>query len=218
MGAVSCALMGYFMGTINPAYIFGKLKGLDIRERGSGNAGASNAFLTIGKIVGVVCALLDIFKACFIYRACSYLFPTLPFAGILAGVACILGHIFPVWMMFRGGKGLACFAGVVLAYNWKLFLIMLVFEVVLALVVNYICVMAMSASVIFTAMYAFTTIDLIGTIALLAVTVVIECKHIDNVKRIMEGTEFHISYLWNKEKEIERVIKVLGEDRLDELA
>lgn len=217
MGAFCSIILGYLIGTINPAYIFGKIKGMDIRQRGSGNAGATNAMLTLGKIVGVVCALLDIIKAYCAYFVAQSLFPDLPPAGILAGVACILGHIFPVWMMFRGGKGLACLAGMVLAYNWKLFLVLLVFEIILAFVVNYICVMAMSASAIFTAIYAFLSANIVGIAALLLVTVVIELKHMDNVKRIMAGTEFHLSYLWDKEREIERVTSVMGKDRVHEL-
>ena len=165
MNAAACAAMGYFIGTINPAFLLSKIKGFDIRERGSGNAGATNVMLTIGKIAGVLCAMLDILKAFFAYRLGKRLFPLLQFAGILAGACCILGHIFPVWMGFQGGKGLACIGGVILAHNWKLFLALLAFEIVFTLIVNYICAMAMSVSVIFTCMYALTTHDLVGTLA-----------------------------------------------------
>lgn len=174
--------------------------------------------LTMGKLVGVLCALLDIIKAFLAYRIGKALFPAIQFAGVLAGAACILGHIFPVWMGFQGGKGLACIGGVILAHNWKLFCVMLAFEIVLVLVVNYICVMAMSASVLFTTVYAWTTQEIVGTIALLLVTIVVQIKHIENLKRIAKGTEFHFSYLWDKERETERVAKILGTDRLDELA
>lgn len=218
MGAAACAALGYFIGTFSPAFLLSKLKGFDIRERGSGNAGATNVLLTVGKIAGVLCALLDILKAFLAYRLGRKLFPLLHFAGILAGACCILGHIFPVWMGFQGGKGLACIGGVILAYNWKVFLVMLVFEVILTLAFNYICAMAMSASTVFTLVYASMTHDWIGTAALTLVTVVVHIKHIENMKRIMQGTEFHVSFLWDKEAEIQRVTKIMGEDRLDELA
>lgn len=217
MYAIPAALLGYFVGTFNPAYFFGKLKGFDVRTRGSGNAGATNAMLTMGKVMGVLCALLDILKAFAAYKLAKLLLPQMQFAGILAGAACILGHIFPVWMGFKGGKGLACLGGMILAYNWKLFCVLLAVEVVLTLIVNYICFMPMSASVAFTLIYALTAADLVGTIALLVVTVVIQCKHIENVKRIREGTEFHVSYLWNKEAEIQRLVDKMGDDRLDEI-
>ena len=138
MNVTACIALGYFIGTVNPAYFFSRKKGFDIRKRGSGNAGATNALLTMGKVVGVLCALLDMIKAYFACRLAKHLFPGLQFAGVLAGAACILGHIFPVWMGFRGGKGLACLGGVILGYNWKLFCLMLVFEIILALTVNYI--------------------------------------------------------------------------------
>ena len=217
MGAAACIALGYFTGTINPAFIFSKLKGFDVRTRGSGNAGATNAFLTLGKVFGVLCALLDILKAFFAFKIAKMLFPTLDFAGILSGTACIIGHIFPVWLNFRGGKGLACIGGVIFAFNWKVFCVMLVFEVALALVLDYICVITMTVSVIFPVVYVFLTRDLIGMLALLIVAVVVELKHMDNIHRIREGKELHISYLWNKEKEIERLTKVMGEERVDEL-
>ena len=217
MNAAACAALGYLIGTINPAFLFSKLKGFDIRERGSGNAGATNVMLTVGKVAGVLCAMLDILKAFCAYRLGKRLFPLLQFAGILAGACCILGHIFPVWMGFQGGKGLACIGGVVLAHSWKLFLVMLAFEIAFTLTVNYICAMAMSACTIFTIVYAVTTHDWIGTIALAVVTVVVHLKHVENIKRIMQGTEFHVSYLWDKEAEIARVTKILGDDRVHEL-
>lgn len=217
MSAVACAALGYLIGTINPAFLFSKTKGFDIRERGSGNAGATNVMLTVGKLAGVLCALLDILKAFLAYRLGRRFFPMLQFAGILAGACCILGHIFPVWMGFQGGKGLACIGGVILAHSWKLFVVMLIFEIALTLIINYICAMAMSTCTIFTAIYAVTTHDWIGTIALVIVTIVVHLKHVENMKRIMQGTEFHVSYLWDKESEIKRVTDILGDDRVHEL-
>lgn len=217
MSAAACAVLGYFIGTFNPAFLLSKLKGFDIRERGSGNAGATNVMLTVGKIAGVLCAIVDILKAFLAYRLGRRFFPLIQFAGILAGACCILGHIFPVWMGFQGGKGLACIGGVILAYSWKLFLVMFVFEVILTLSFNYICAMAMSTCTIFTLIYAFTTLDWIGTSVLALVTIVVHFKHIENMKRIMQGTEFRVSYLWNKEAEIERVAKIMGNERVHEL-
>lgn len=218
MYTAACAAFGYLIGTVNPAFLISKLKGFDIRQRGSGNAGATNALLTMGNLAGVLCALLDIFKAFFAYKTAKVLFPLLQCAGILAGAACILGHIFPVWLGFQGGKGLACLGGMILAHSWKVLLCLLALEAALLLVVDYICVVPMTGSVLFLIVYGLSTHDAPGTLALLAVTAVIEYKHFDNLKRIREGSEFHFSFLWNREKEIERVLQVVGEERLDELA
>lgn len=105
-----CVCIGYCVGIINPSYILSRMKGFDIREKGSGNAGASNATLVFGKGVGILCALFDIFKAYIANRVSISLYPQLKEAGIITGSACIIGHMFPVTMNFRGGKGLACLA------------------------------------------------------------------------------------------------------------
>ena len=205
MQTALCAFIGYIIGCINPAYIISKIKGFDIRERGSGNAGASNAMMTMGKKAGAAIAVLDILKAVFAVLIAVKLFPQVRLAKIIAGCCCILGHIFPVFMKFHGGKGLACLAGFILGYDSRLFLILLICEVIFALVFDYICVIPLSGSVVFTLIYAFTTGDPVGTVILSAVSIVILCKHIENLKRIHNGTEAHISFMWKKDQEIERI-------------
>ena len=200
-----CALMGYCIGGINPAFIIGKIKGFDIRQRGTGNAGASNATVTMGKKVGIFIALFDIFKAFMAVKLAAFLFPQLTAVKIIAGVSCILGHIFPVLMNFKGGKGLACLAGFIMGYDIRIFGILLLCEVVLALILDYICVIPITGSIIFTVIYAVTTSEPIGSILLAAVTVIMVLKHIQNLKRIREGTEVHISFLWKKDKNAERI-------------
>lgn len=202
---ILCAAMGYVLGMINPAYIFGRLNGFDIRRFGSGNAGATNATMIMGKATGVVCMLLDVLKGFAAYKLAAKLFPTLVFAGALAGMACILGHIFPAWMGFSGGKGLASLLGVMLAHNWKLFIALLIAEILLVLMMGYICVMALSLSVIFPAAYMIGTGDLIGMCVLAMLIPVVVYKHLPNIQRIMQGKELRISWLWNAKAEEARV-------------
>lgn len=205
MQAALCSLLGYFIGGINPAYIISKLKGFDIRDRGSGNAGASNAMMTMGKKAGAFIALFDICKAVFAVLIAVKLFPQLKLAKIISGAFCILGHIFPVFMKFHGGKGLACLGGFVLAYDLELFLLLLTCEVFLALAFDYVCVVPLSGSAIFTVIYAFTTGNLVGTLILALISIVILYKHVENLKRIQNGTEAHVSFLWKKDQEIDRI-------------
>ena len=205
MHLVFCGAMGYLLGSINPAYIFGKLRGFDIRNRGSGNAGATNVTLVIGKAAGLLCALLDIFKSYAAYKLARILFPLLTYAGILAGCCCVLGHIFPVWMNFAGGKGLACIGGLILAYDVKLFFILLLAEVLLTLITQYICVMPLSICVIFPAIYAYQTGSWIGTLILASLIPVVIYKHLPNIRRILTGQEARISWLWNAEREEARL-------------
>lgn len=205
MQALLCSILGYAIGNINPAYIISRLHGFDIRSRGSGNAGASNVMMTLGKKAGLFTALFDIFKAVAASLIAFHLFPALKCAKIISGSACILGHIFPVLMKFHGGKGLACLAGTVAAFDPRVFLGLLVAELIISLSLDYICVVPMTGSVIFTGIYALMTGDPAGTLMLSAVSVIIMLKHIENLRRIQNGTEAHISFLWHKDKEIERI-------------
>lgn len=207
-----CALLGYFVGTVNPAYLLGKIKGFDIRKKGSGNAGASNALILFGKVIGVVCAFLDIAKAYFAILLTTTLFPDFSFAFTVTGVACILGHIFPFYMHFKGGKGLACLGGMILYFDYRVFLIMLVLAVVLALVTDYICFVPISASAAFPFVYWGFTKHFAGALILAISAVVIFLRHLENLKRIRKGTEMHLSYIWKPEQEMSRMMEHLTED------
>lgn len=205
MSYVLCILLSYLIGTINPAYIFSKIRGFDIRQKGSGNAGASNVLIVLGKAWGVLCAVLDIAKAMLAIHLCHMLFPSLAYGFAVSGVFCVIGHIFPFYMKFKGGKGLACIGGMILRYDPLVFLAMLLLEVVLVLVTNYICFVPMTAVILFPVIYGVMERDLIGALILCILIPVVFYKHKENLKRIKNGTELRFSYLWNKEKEIERL-------------
>lgn len=207
-----CALIGYLIGTINPSYWIAKKKGFDIRTKGSGNAGASNALLLFGKLLGVICAVLDIAKAYLAIALAEALFADFRYAFAVTGVACIIGHIFPFYMKFKGGKGLACLGGVVLYFNWKVFLIMLVVAVVIALITDYICFVPLSASAVFPLVYGVMERSVWGALMLMIAAAVMIVKHIENLQRIRNGTEMHLSYLWKPEAEMERLKSKISED------
>lgn len=207
MQIVLCFLIGYLIGNINPAYILSKLNGFDIRERGSGNAGASNVTMIMGKKAGVFTALFDISKAFIASVIAVSLFSPLRYAKIISGVSCIIGHIFPFMMKFHGGKGLACLGGVILSFNPTIFFALLLVEIIIALMVDYICIVAPSGSIIFTMVYALFTGDPLGTILLSIVSMIILFKHIENFERIYNGKEAHISFLWRRNDEINRLRK-----------
>ena len=209
---ILCLLIAYLIGGINPSYIIARIKGFDIRTKGSGNAGASNAVITMGKAVGIFSALFDILKAYFAVVLASKLFPDLPFIADVAGAACILGHMFPALMGFRGGKGLACLGGVILAFDWKVFLILLAAELLLVLIVDYICVVPITASVIFPVLKGILTRSVGGSLVLSVASVAILFRHRENIRRIREGKEAHFSLLWNRKKELERLQGDSGKD------
>lgn len=204
MKYVFCILIGYLIGAINPSYIIAKLRGFDIREKGSKNAGASNALILFGKVLGVGCALFDIAKAAFAIWLCARLFSELAYSFAVTGVACILGHVFPFYMKFRGGKGLACLGGMILAFEWRVFLVMLAIEIVVAFVTDYICFVPMTASAIFPFVYLIMRRDVPGALIIALILPLMLYKHKENLKRIKQKTEMPFSFLWNKEKALEK--------------
>lgn len=200
-----CITLGYLIGGFSPSFMIGKVKGFDIRQEGSHNAGASNTLLMAGKAAGILVALLDIFKATFSWWLCRWLFPGVKLASILGGVSCILGHMFPPFLGFRGGKGLACMGGVILAYNFKTFLLMLSIAILIGLATNYLCIVTNSMAAIWPVYFGATTGNWLGAVVLLIPLLPIVLKHGENFRRIPEGKELRLSYLWNKEEELLRI-------------
>ena len=200
MKYVFCILIGYLIGAINPSYIIAKLRGFDIREKGSKNAGASNALILFGKVLGIGCALFDIAKATFAIWLCGKLLPELTYSFAVTGVACILGHVFPFYMDFKGGKGLACLGGMILAFDCRVFLIMLAAEIIVAIVTDYICFVPLTASAVFPIVYGIMRQDARGTLIISLILPLMIYKHKENLKRIKQKTEMPFSFLWNKDK------------------
>ncbi|MGM9647556.1 MAG: glycerol-3-phosphate acyltransferase [Eubacteriales bacterium] len=207
-----CSLIGYAVGVLNPAYFLGKIQGFDIRQKGSGNAGASNALIVMGKMIGALCALLDIVKTCVAIWLTRHLFPDFRYAFAVTSTACVLGHIFPFYMRFKGGKGLACLGGIVLMYDLRVFFVLLAMEIVVAFVTDYICFVPITASLIFPTVYGIMQRDLTGATVILIAGVAIFGKHLENLRRIRNGTEAHLSFIWNKEAELTRLQENIGID------
>lgn len=202
---IICALFGYLVGCFNLSYFLSKKRGYDIRDHGSGNAGASNALIVIGKKVGVIVAVVDILKAYFVVRAAQSFFPGLKYAGVIAATAVILGHIFPFYMGFKGGKGFATLGGSILALDFKLFVILLIFAIFIAFITDYICVVPVTCSVIFSTVYGISQKDMGMAVILYVSSLFIILRHVENLKRILAGKELRLSFLWNRSAEAERL-------------
>lgn len=132
-----CVLLGYLIGSLNPAALIGKLKQQNLRSRGTGNLGATNALLLFGKRMGAFVMLFDIFKSFLTVKFAVRLLPDVPWIAMRVGFSAILGHCFPFYMRFRGGKGTAAFGGLVLAYQPQLFLFLLLSGMAVMIVVNH---------------------------------------------------------------------------------
>ncbi len=224
-------LASYLVGSINPSYIIGRLKGIDIRKQGSGNAGASNATVVLGKWVGIFSGVFDILKATGVMLLFPLIFGDIPYLAECAGVACIVGHIFPIFMNFRGGKGLACFGGLVLAIDPRLFGLILAAEILLLLLVDYICIVPITAVIIIPIVYGVFGVSGLdwlwraaggwwGAAIIGIASVVMLLRHMQNVKRIIKGKEMRFSYVWmneeDRKKELIRIGKLEEHQELTE--
>lgn len=149
MRALLSLVMGYFIGCINPAAWIGKKKHVDLKETGTGNLGATNTALVLGKKAGYFVLTFDMLKSILSYRLAKWLFPHLAVAGVVACTGVILGHAFPVFMNFQGGKGLASFGGLVLAHDPLQFTVLLALGITVALILNYGVYLAVTATVLF---------------------------------------------------------------------
>jgi acyl phosphate:glycerol-3-phosphate acyltransferase len=122
MERLVCVMIGYMCGLFQTAYIYGKIKHVDIRQLGSGNAGTTNALRTLGFKAGLITFLGDCLKAvlaAFIVRQlfASSSLDMMPLLVMYAGFGTVLGHNFPFYLGFKGGKGIAATAGMILAFN-----------------------------------------------------------------------------------------------------
>lgn len=206
---IGSIIIGYGLGCINMSYILSSCKGFDIRKYGSGNAGASNIVIVIGKRAGLFVALFDIFKAAIAVLLASLIFRNaviedISYAGCIAGAATIIGHICPFYMNFRGGKGLAALGGTILALDYRHFLILLMIAVVIAVVTDYICFVPIVMAFVFPIWLGYMHSTWIPTAILFIASMFIWYRHIENIQRIKAGTELKFHFLWNRKSESER--------------
>ena len=193
-------LTAYLLGSIPSALWIGKLFfQTDIREHGSGNLGGTNTFRVLGKKAGIIVTLMDIFKG----TAATLLvllpvFHEVTIHALILGVTAVVGHMFPIFAGFRGGKAVATSAGVILGYQWPLFFILLaVFFISLKLTK----MVSLSSIIIAIAAFIYALINLILNgeyIFFIMITILatfIVYRHRENIKRIKAGTEPKVKWI-----------------------
>lgn len=182
-------LCAYILGSSSMSFYIGKLKGVNIKETGSKNLGASNTMILLGWKYGVIVGIHDIAKSALAVILAVYLFPTLPYIGVIAGVASVLGHIFPFYLKFKGGKGFASYLGMTFALNWKLALIICVVIVIATLITDYIVIGTTLTITIVPTYFGIVTKGWAVPLILAIATFVIIYKHRMNYVHIVKGTE-----------------------------
>ena len=189
MGYIIPLLLGYLLGSSNMAYYISRYQKKDIQANGTGNLGASNATILLGWKAGVTVALHDIGKAAIAVLLAKGLFPALEYAGAAAGVAAVLGHIFPFYLKFKGGKGLASFWGMTLALNWKLGLIAALVILLATIITDYIVIGTFSTIALVPSYTGLIAHNWIMALIIAVASLVIFCKHWENIGRLIRREE-----------------------------
>jgi acyl-phosphate glycerol 3-phosphate acyltransferase len=179
------AVISYLLGDINPAIVIGKIKGVDIRKEGSGNPGMTNAIRVMGLWAGIAVFVVDVLKA-FISVKAGYAIAA-DAGAMVAFAAVVLGHCFPVFYGFKGGKGVAAAFGAVLALNWQSALIVLAVAAVLFIICRRMSVASLGAAISypflvhhFAAQYTYFGI---------AAALFLLIMHRENIVRLLKGEE-----------------------------
>lgn len=189
MGYFLAAFLGYLLGCSNLAYYISRVFKRDIRKDGSGNLGASNATILFGWKAGASVAVHDIGKAVLAVILAKGMFPNLEYAGAAAGVAAVLGHIFPFYLKFKGGKGTASFLGLTLALNWRLALAVILILVLATIITDYIVIGTFSAIVTVPVYMGFFARNLILMAIVCVASFAIFWKHRENIGRMLRREE-----------------------------
>ncbi len=202
-------LIGYVFGLLQTGYLYGKLHHIDIRKQGSGNAGTTNALRTMGWKAGVVTLLGDAFKCVFAVLLVRLIYgesheEMLPLLSMYAGMGAVLGHNYPFYMKFKGGKGIATTAGLLLSTTnvWMVLICLAVFLGIVA-GTRYVSVGSLAVVILYlgeviylgqTGFYGTSQdnlYEMYGIAAFLMVSAFF--KHRANIKRLMSGTENKLS-------------------------
>lgn len=182
-------LIGYLLGCSNLTYYIARAKGLNVRDKGTGNLGASNATILIGWGAGVAVAIHDIGKSVLAVLLVRQFFPDAPYLGAIAGVCSVLGHIFPFYLGFKGGKGFASYFGMTLALNWKYALILACLIIIITLITDYLVLGTFTTISLSPIVLGILSHSLILPLILLVGSAVILYKHRENITRLHNGTE-----------------------------
>lgn len=201
------AILAYAIGSVNFSVLISrKMVGFDVREKGSGNAGTTNVLRAVGIKAAIITLICDILKgvvAVLLAFLIGNMSETADRALLvqIAGLLVVVGHTFPIFFEFRGGKGIATALGVLFVTNWKIALICLVFAIVLIAITRMVSVGSMSAAVLFPILTLFigdnfivAQVGLKYFIYSLLLAAFVIFNHRENIKRIMNGTENKISF------------------------
>lgn len=194
-------VVSYLLGSLPNGYLVGKIAGVDIRKSGSGNIGATNVLRVLGKKYGYAVFFLDALKGFAVVRICLALVSITPAArayadlfALLGAVVCVVGHVFPIWLKFKGGKGVATSAGVIIGLMPLAAVILFPIWFIVFEICRYVSVASMCAAISLPITVAlFLKFKVMDSVILLyfsiALAVVVVWRHRSNFSRLLNGTE-----------------------------
>lgn len=211
MGAyIVMAILAYLIGSVNFSVIISeKMAGFDVREKGSGNAGSTNVLRSVGKKAALITLVCDILKgvvAILVAMLIGWIMKDAEKELLvqIAGIAVVLGHTFPIFFKFKGGKGVATALGVLLFSNWQIGLICLVFGLVLIALTRMVSLGSCAAAVLFPVLtlfinqhYMVLTEGKNGNVYFVysvILAIIVLYNHRSNIQRILNGTENRLSF------------------------
>lgn len=192
---VLAVLVGsYLLGSINTAYFLGKKKKVDVFTEGSCNPGASNAMATMGWGAAVLVGAADIFKCAVSVVITRMIFQFSPDLWFLAALGAIMGHMFPFYLKFKGGKGLACLVGAYIALDWRAFIVAGLLIIIITLTTDYIVLSTFTLSLLYPVFAYFYAgwhagMELACVLVAAFTGFLIIFKHRINIKRLIKGEE-----------------------------
>ena len=197
-------IIAYLIGSINFSVIISKkMAGFDVREKGSGNAGSTNMLRSVGKKAAAITLVCDILKgviailiAFIVGKIAKDINPALLVQ--IAAVCVVVGHTFPIFFKFKGGKGVATSLGIILLLNWQIGLICLVFALILMILTRMVSIGSISAAILFPVLTIFITENYLVSGNYIVFGIILAAfvvyNHRANVKRILTGTENKLSF------------------------
>ncbi len=203
---VIIAIIAYLIGSVNFSVILSKkMAGFDVREKGSGNAGTTNMLRSVGKKAAALTLICDVLKGVIailiaMFIGWAFKIENQSLLVQIAGIAVVLGHTFPIFFGFKGGKGVATSLGILIMSNWQIGLICLVFGLLLIVLTRMVSLGSCAAAVLFPVLTLFITDNYIVSqgsgylIYSIILAVIVLFNHRSNIKRIMAGTENRISF------------------------
>jgi len=203
LAMVSLTILAYLLGSLPTAVWIGKLlRGVDVREHGSGNAGATNAMRVLGPKIAIIVLIIDAMKGVAAVSLASFL-PRESFIPewfiifqMFLGAMAILGHVFPVFAGFKGGKGIATLVGITFILFPEAFLICLIIFLLFFLTTRYVSLGSLSAAIALPVIVIWVkdVTILPKVVFAIAIAVFVPITHINNIRRLIKGTENRISF------------------------